>query len=397
MRKRGRAGNPHFSFGSDPTQQLYAHSSLVHSNPTLGVSANARQPSDAKSVGNIIEIKIDTPQLYRQATDQSSYSDVTTLVSRDHSRKQSDKNSTQKALFIAVDKSKTALSLMRDGKSPIDTEAAKSPVGVVSPLLTPCSSHNPTPEPSIPKFTVGERVDGLYTLQNGSERWFAGEVIKVNGDDTYALMFDDGEVKEAQPAARIRVSRQRKKTSLSNSATNSAEGTPSKSAPGAPNTNADSRVVENRAIDTTIALLSSPTATPHSPDKFFDLTPSSDLTAGEFSFSTPGRETMAERGMVPTLETIEDNSVADQTIYANRTEDSEADPLTKAIAALVNADSVESLDDSDEDSGDFVFEIPSVFDNGPRTNNLKCAGDTYTPLPLRSISELVCILFLSYF
>lgn len=62
-------------------------------------------------------------------------------------------------------------------------------------------------------FTVGEVVDGLCQLANGSERWFPAVIASISanssGTQTYELKFDDGEI-QVKDASMIREPRVRK-------------------------------------------------------------------------------------------------------------------------------------------------------------------------------------------
>lgn len=61
--------------------------------------------------------------------------------------------------------------------------------------------------PDRPLYCVGDKVDALFTVQNGSKRWFPATVTAVWGDHTYALLFDDGDRVEHQAVHEIRVSK----------------------------------------------------------------------------------------------------------------------------------------------------------------------------------------------
>lgn len=60
---------------------------------------------------------------------------------------------------------------------------------------------------SVPKnFAVGDQVDGLCTLPNGSQRWFPGEITALGspGTNVYTVTFKDGDVHADKPAQDIR-------------------------------------------------------------------------------------------------------------------------------------------------------------------------------------------------
>lgn len=77
-------------------------------------------------------------------------------------------------------------------------DATKPPVVVA----TPAASSSERSE-----FIIGQRVDGLYTLPNGSKRWFPGKVTSVDADGRYDVQYDDGEMERGKAADTIRVSK----------------------------------------------------------------------------------------------------------------------------------------------------------------------------------------------
>jgi hypothetical protein len=52
-----------------------------------------------------------------------------------------------------------------------------------------------------PPIRIGDRVFGMWT--NG--RWYPGKIGKVNGDGTYDVYYDDGDVSRALPTSKIKV------------------------------------------------------------------------------------------------------------------------------------------------------------------------------------------------
>lgn len=62
------------------------------------------------------------------------------------------------------------------------------------------------------ELAVGDAVDGLCTVHNGSERWFPGIILAVNADKTYDIKFSDGEVQRHKDRAMIREKKRRERT-----------------------------------------------------------------------------------------------------------------------------------------------------------------------------------------
>jgi hypothetical protein len=56
---------------------------------------------------------------------------------------------------------------------------------------------------------MGDFVDGLYTLQNGTQRWYAGKITAVNDDGTYSVTYNDGEVCTNKSVVEIRGTKSR--------------------------------------------------------------------------------------------------------------------------------------------------------------------------------------------
>ena len=52
-------------------------------------------------------------------------------------------------------------------------------------------------------FTVGQKVNGKWQLENGSYKWFPGTVTRVNLR-TCTVEFDDGDVEKCKPFREIR-------------------------------------------------------------------------------------------------------------------------------------------------------------------------------------------------
>lgn len=53
-------------------------------------------------------------------------------------------------------------------------------------------------------FQIGDDIDALYTLPNGTKRWFPGKVTGINEDLTFCILFDDGDIVPRQSAGDLR-------------------------------------------------------------------------------------------------------------------------------------------------------------------------------------------------
>ena len=73
-------------------------------------------------------------------------------------------------------------------------------------------------------FAIGNKVDGLCSLKNGSQRWFSGLITSVtppsgasgsfngNGEEyTYTVTYDDGDIDVNKPAAEVRKTKKKTK------------------------------------------------------------------------------------------------------------------------------------------------------------------------------------------
>jgi len=67
------------------------------------------------------------------------------------------------------------------------------------------SARSATQEPlAIETFTVGQKIRGLWTLPDGRQRWFPGEIVKVEGDDLYSVRYTDGDEQQGKHASDLR-------------------------------------------------------------------------------------------------------------------------------------------------------------------------------------------------
>ncbi len=65
-------------------------------------------------------------------------------------------------------------------------------------------------------YNIGDLVDGMCTLPNGTQRWYPGRVNDIDMDsNTYTVKFDDGDVVEGKPVTELRPTKQRRKKSTS--------------------------------------------------------------------------------------------------------------------------------------------------------------------------------------
>eukprot|EP00981_Chlorochromonas_danica_P005812 scaffold1192_cov179-Ochromonas_danica.AAC.7 len=60
-----------------------------------------------------------------------------------------------------------------------------------------------------PVYQIGDLVDGLFSLENGSKRWYPGRVTGINEDLTFAILFDDGDIIPKQRACDLRPTKRR--------------------------------------------------------------------------------------------------------------------------------------------------------------------------------------------
>lgn len=63
-----------------------------------------------------------------------------------------------------------------------------------------------------PTYQIGDQVDGLCTLQNGSKRWYPGVIIAMNmNTSNFSLQFNDGEISYTMTAATMRPRKNRRR------------------------------------------------------------------------------------------------------------------------------------------------------------------------------------------
>jgi hypothetical protein len=58
-------------------------------------------------------------------------------------------------------------------------------------------------------FKEGDCIDGQITLPSGSKRWFPGKVVYVHEDESFDVVYDDGEKECNKSIAELRMSKKR--------------------------------------------------------------------------------------------------------------------------------------------------------------------------------------------
>ena len=56
-------------------------------------------------------------------------------------------------------------------------------------------------------YTVGDSVDGLFTVTNGTQRWYPGKITAVNADGTYDVLYNDGDSEKGKYVSSLRLSK----------------------------------------------------------------------------------------------------------------------------------------------------------------------------------------------
>lgn len=115
-----------------------------------------------------------------------------------------------------------ARNMPRRGRKDDATGTASEPrvvdVDTATPMPTMLSSTNKPANIAPPSFAVGDQVDGLCVLSNGSKRWFPGIIISADSStDTiiYAVQFNDGDVDRCRDSTSLRHRKRRMKTGKS--------------------------------------------------------------------------------------------------------------------------------------------------------------------------------------
>jgi len=86
------------------------------------------------------------------------------------------------------------------------------------PMPTMLSSTNKPENIAPPSFAVGDQIDGLCVLSNGSKRWFPGIIISADSSSDpiiYAVQFNDGDVDRCRDSSSLRHRKRRMKTGKS--------------------------------------------------------------------------------------------------------------------------------------------------------------------------------------
>lgn len=106
----------------------------------------------------------------------------------------------------------------KDDAAGTASESRVVDVDAVTPMPTMLSSTNKPANIAPPSFAVGDQVDGLCVLSNGSKRWFPGIIISAESStDTiiYAVQFNDGDVDRSRDSSSLRHRKRRVKTGKS--------------------------------------------------------------------------------------------------------------------------------------------------------------------------------------
>ena len=61
-----------------------------------------------------------------------------------------------------------------------------------------------------PTYAENDEIMGLCTLPNGTQRWFPGKVVKCNEDGTFEVLYRDGEVELKKPSSQLKAPRKRR-------------------------------------------------------------------------------------------------------------------------------------------------------------------------------------------
>ena len=56
-------------------------------------------------------------------------------------------------------------------------------------------------------YSVGDSVDGLFTVTNGTQRWYPGKISAVNTDGTYDIIYNDGDSEKGKSVSSLRLSK----------------------------------------------------------------------------------------------------------------------------------------------------------------------------------------------
>jgi len=84
---------------------------------------------------------------------------------------------------------------------------SKGDVDVDAPMAAMGSFTNKPANIAPPSFAIGDQVDGLCVLPNGSKRWFPGIIISADSNhsiETYAVQFNDGDVNRSMGSSSLR-------------------------------------------------------------------------------------------------------------------------------------------------------------------------------------------------
>ena len=115
-----------------------------------------------------------------------------------------------------------AKNMPRRGRKDDATGTAPEPrvvdVDAPIPMPTMLSSTNKPANIAPPSFAVGDQVDGLCVLSNGSKRWFPGIIISADSSSDpiiYAVQFNDGDVDRCRDSSSLRHRKRRVKTGKS--------------------------------------------------------------------------------------------------------------------------------------------------------------------------------------
>lgn len=237
----------------------------------------------------------------------------------------------------------------------------------VSTDVLPPSRASPSPTMSHKTlgrilYSVGDAVDGLCVVQNGSERWFPGLVIEVStcveSDQSarpaivYTVQFMDGDVRTGLTTEKLRLTRSRSRTGSVSS----------------PMATIRSGIAGGSANAPHVALYSSSPDVADIPTKIVQCTTETDLFP---QLSSEG----------DTLTSQVDAEISMEGAGLDCSFDRESDVLGKSMDnSLGDLSSVQHVvdctysSDDCEEQDEYVFTIPVAFDRSESTNTLQTSG-----------------------
>jgi serine/threonine protein kinase len=210
-------------------------------------------------------------------------------------------------------------------------------------------------------FAVGDSIDGLSITKNGSQRWFPGKIKTLNGNGTFGVIYVDGDEDPNKKESELRPTKQRKQQKKSNSNINSINFTKEN--------NPNDQQEDNNSSNVIIPTLPLSNVTEKIQEKPLEL--NNTIPVDISSVRVPPISSSISPRFVNRPKVIRSPDFTSSPSGRNEL------LLGSSFISVLSARS--DCSNASEDSGNHVFEIPSVFANGPRLERVFQPSEDIVP------------------